>query len=62
MTTGNENQKKIAIMQQDIEIVKRMNKIRHKIAVMSGKGVWVNQLFQLISLQLLQKKDTRQVS
>jgi ATP-binding protein involved in chromosome partitioning len=36
--TEKENQEKIARMQQDIEIVKRMDKIKHKIAVMSGKG------------------------
>ncbi|OEC87525.1 MULTISPECIES: Mrp/NBP35 family ATP-binding protein [Methanobacterium] len=28
----------MALMQQDIEIIKRMHKIKHKIAVMSGKG------------------------
>lgn len=33
-----EDQHKLALMQQDIEIVKRMGKIKHKIAVMSGKG------------------------
>lgn len=29
---------KKALMQQEIDIIKRMNKIKHKIAVMSGKG------------------------
>jgi len=33
-----EEEHKKALMQQDIEIIKRMNKIKHKIAVMSGKG------------------------
>jgi ATP-binding protein involved in chromosome partitioning len=33
-----EDEHKMALMQQDIEIVKRMDKIKHKIAVMSGKG------------------------
>ena len=38
MVTEQENQEKLAQMQQDVEIVKRMNKIKYKIAVMSGKG------------------------
>jgi ATP-binding protein involved in chromosome partitioning len=33
-----EDEHKMALMQQEIEIVKRMSKIKHKIAVMSGKG------------------------
>ncbi|BDZ67167.1 Mrp/NBP35 family ATP-binding protein [Methanobacterium ferruginis] len=33
-----EDEHKLALMQQDIEIVKRMSKIKHKIAIMSGKG------------------------
>ena len=33
-----EEEHKMALMQEDIEIIKRMNKIKHKIAVMSGKG------------------------
>jgi len=33
-----EEEHKMALMQQDIEIIKRMHKIKHKIAVMSGKG------------------------
>jgi ATP-binding protein involved in chromosome partitioning len=33
-----EDNHKLALMQQEIEIVKRMSKIKHKIAVMSGKG------------------------
>lgn len=33
-----EEEHKKAMMQQDIEIIKRMSKIKHKIAVMSGKG------------------------
>lgn len=36
-TLSEEEQKKL-IMQQDIAIVKRMSNIKHKIAVMSGKG------------------------
>lgn len=36
-TISEEEQKKL-IMQQDIAIVKRMSNIKHKIAVMSGKG------------------------
>lgn len=38
MVTEQENQEKIARMQQDVDIVKRMDKIKYKIAVMSGKG------------------------
>jgi len=39
MIAEQENQEqKLALMQQDIEIAKRMSKIKHKIAVMSGKG------------------------
>lgn len=37
MATKEEEHKK-AMMQQEIEIVKRMSRIKHKIAVMSGKG------------------------
>ena len=33
-----EEEHKKAAMQQEIEIIKRMSKIKHKIAVMSGKG------------------------
>lgn len=33
-----EEERKKAVMQQEIEIIKRMSKIKHKIAVMSGKG------------------------
>jgi ATP-binding protein involved in chromosome partitioning len=33
-----EEERKIALIQQDIQIVKKMRKIKHKIAVMSGKG------------------------
>jgi ATP-binding protein involved in chromosome partitioning len=36
--TEKENHEKLARMKQDVEIVKRMSKIKHKIAVMSGKG------------------------
>lgn len=36
--TEQENLEKLARMKQDVEIVKRMGKIKHKIAVMSGKG------------------------
>jgi Mrp family chromosome partitioning ATPase len=36
--TEKEDHEKIARMQQDVEIIKRMNKIKYKIAVMSGKG------------------------
>ena len=35
MVTTNE---KIELMQQDVDIIKRMDKIKYKIAVMSGKG------------------------
>jgi len=39
MITEQENQEqKLAYMQQDIIITKRMDQIKHKIAVMSGKG------------------------
>ena len=38
MVTEQENQEKIARMQQDVDIVRRMDKIKYKIAVMSGKG------------------------
>jgi ATP-binding protein involved in chromosome partitioning len=39
MIAKQENQEqKLALMQQDIEIAKRMGNIKHKIAVMSGKG------------------------
>ena len=39
MITENENKEQnLAYMKQDMEIVKRMSKIKHKIAVMSGKG------------------------
>jgi ATP-binding protein involved in chromosome partitioning len=39
MIVEQENQEhKMALMQQDVEIAKRMSKIKHKIAVMSGKG------------------------
>lgn len=37
MVSKDEERKK-ALMQQEIEIIKRMSKIKHKIAVMSGKG------------------------
>ena len=33
-----EEERKIKAMQQDINIIKRMGKVKHKIAVMSGKG------------------------
>ena len=33
-----EEERKKALMEQEIEIIKRMSKIKHKIAVMSGKG------------------------
>lgn len=33
-----EEEQKIKLMQQEVDIVKRMSKIKHKIAVMSGKG------------------------
>jgi Mrp family chromosome partitioning ATPase len=33
-----EEEHKKALMEQEIEIIKRMSKIKHKIAVMSGKG------------------------
>ncbi len=33
-----EEEHKIKLMQQEVDIVKRMSKIKHKIAVMSGKG------------------------
>lgn len=33
-----EEERKKAVMQQEIQIIKRMSKIKHKIAVMSGKG------------------------
>lgn len=39
MIAENENKEQnLAYMKQDMEIVKRMSKIKHKIAVMSGKG------------------------
>ncbi len=39
MITEQENQEqKLAYMKQDIDIARRMTKIKHKIAVMSGKG------------------------
>lgn len=39
MITEQENQEqKLAYMQQDINITKRMARVKHKIAVMSGKG------------------------
>jgi MinD superfamily P-loop ATPase len=39
MIAEDENQEqKLSLMKQDIEIIKRMSKIKHKIAVMSGKG------------------------
>lgn len=39
MITENENKEQnLVYMKQDMEIVKRMSKIKHKIAVMSGKG------------------------
>ena len=37
MSSEGEERKK-AVMEQEIEIIKRMSKIKHKIAVMSGKG------------------------
>ncbi|MEN4005769.1 MAG: P-loop NTPase [Methanobacteriaceae archaeon] len=37
MVSKDEERKK-ALMRQEIEIIKRMSKIKHKIAVMSGKG------------------------
>ncbi|MCE5214388.1 MAG: Mrp/NBP35 family ATP-binding protein [Methanobacterium sp.] len=37
-TRDQEQEQKLAFMKQDMEIAKRMNKIKHKIAVMSGKG------------------------
>jgi len=33
-----EEEQKIKLMQQEVDIVRRMSKIKHKIAVMSGKG------------------------
>lgn len=33
-----EDERKLKAMQQDINIIKRMGKVKHKIAVMSGKG------------------------
>lgn len=33
-----EEERKKALMEQEVEIIKRMSKIKHKIAVMSGKG------------------------
>jgi len=33
-----EEEHKIKLMQQEVDIVRRMSKIKHKIAVMSGKG------------------------
>ena len=33
-----EEEHKKALMEEEIEIIKRMSKIKHKIAVMSGKG------------------------
>jgi len=33
-----EDERKLKAMQQDVNIIKRMSKIKHKIAVMSGKG------------------------
>ncbi len=38
MMTEKENHEKLARMQQDVNIVRRMGKIKHIIAVMSGKG------------------------
>jgi len=39
MIAEQENQEhKLALMKQEMEIIKRMSKIKHKIAVMSGKG------------------------
>ena len=37
MATAEEEQK-LKVMQQEVNIVKRMNKIKYKIAIMSGKG------------------------
>jgi hypothetical protein len=42
MKTDSEEEQKKLLMQQEINIIKRM-RYGHKIAVMSGKGVWVNQ-------------------
>ena len=33
-----EDERKLKVMQQEVNIIKRMSKIKHKIAVMSGKG------------------------
>ena len=33
-----EEEHKRALMEQEVEIIKKMSKIKHKIAVMSGKG------------------------
>jgi ATP-binding protein involved in chromosome partitioning len=33
-----EDERKLKVMQQEVNIVKKMSKIKHKIAVMSGKG------------------------
>ncbi len=38
ITKNEEQEQKLAYMKQDMEIAKRMSKIKHKIAVMSGKG------------------------
>ena len=38
ITNDEEQEQKLAYMKQDMEIAKRMSKIKHKIAVMSGKG------------------------
>lgn len=37
MASG-EDERKLKAMQQEVDIIKRMSKIKHKIAVMSGKG------------------------
>lgn len=38
ITKNEEQEQKLAYMKQDMEIAKKMNKIKHTIAIMSGKG------------------------
>lgn len=63
MIAEQENQEhKLALMKQEMEIIKRMSKIKHKIAVMSGKGGVGKSTVSVNIAAAFAKRVTKQVS